>query len=171
MRYEEQVPSPATMTPAEFELPAMAIGTGSADISMSSEQLLMFGSAFDAEFATTPLSDHDMNFLDFIDEELPGSTGEKVLSFSGFSQQSLDLLTHPKELPVVPLEGEWTSITIRAAIRDRLQYTLDKAKLAPKMMVDELETPWCHPTLYNDDMPRSMQGMLPLSHDGCLPVY
>jgi hypothetical protein len=162
------------MSPAEFEHPALSIGTGSADIvTMSTpEQLLMFGSAFDTEFSSTPLSDHDMNFLDFIDEELPGFTPEKELSFAGFSQQNLELLTQPKELSVVPVEGEWTSITIKAAIRDRLQYTLDKTKLSPKMMVEELETPWCHPTLYMDEkMPRSMQGMLPLSHHGHLPVY
>ena len=43
-------------------------------------------------------------------------------------------------------------------ILDRLQWAVDEIKRAPEKMVLENQTPWSHPLLYKDGMPRSMQG-------------
>ncbi|KAK7425851.1 hypothetical protein QQZ08_007701 [Neonectria magnoliae] len=42
-------------------------------------------------------------------------------------------------------------------IANRLQWSIDEIRKAPSMMVLENQTPWCHPALYKDGMPRSMQ--------------
>jgi hypothetical protein len=41
--------------------------------------------------------------------------------------------------------------------RSRIEYAIDQLKLAPAMMVTENQTPWCHPALYEEYMPRSLQ--------------
>lgn len=47
---------------------------------------------------------------------------------------------------------------INQEVRDQLLYSLDQIKSAPQKMLLELQTPWCHPSLYKDEMPRSIQG-------------
>ena len=47
-----------------------------------------------------------------------------------------------------------------AVIDKHLKFGIDQMKLAPRAMVLENGTPWCHPLLYDADMPRSIQGML-----------
>lgn len=49
--------------------------------------------------------------------------------------------------------------TISWFIQYRLQYAIDKIRAAPHQMVLENQTPWCHPCLYEHNMPRSMQGI------------
>ncbi|KAK9368226.1 transcription factor gsfR2 [Lipomyces kononenkoae] len=44
-----------------------------------------------------------------------------------------------------------------AAISTRLQYSIDQILVAPRQMVLENQTPWCHRHLYIDDMPSSMK--------------
>ncbi len=39
----------------------------------------------------------------------------------------------------------------------RIEYSIEQLKLAPKMMVEQNCTPWAHPNLYDDFMPRSLQ--------------
>jgi Zn(2)-Cys(6) binuclear cluster domain-containing protein len=46
------------------------------------------------------------------------------------------------------------------ALTSRLQYGVDQVIAAPRMMVFENHMPWCHAQLYDDGMPRSMQGEL-----------
>ncbi|KAG8671407.1 hypothetical protein FPOAC1_004654 [Fusarium poae] len=43
-------------------------------------------------------------------------------------------------------------------ILNRLQWAVDEIKRAPEKMVLENQTPWSHPLLYKDGMPRSLQG-------------
>lgn len=47
---------------------------------------------------------------------------------------------------------------LSAVIADHLQFGMDMLKEAPKMMVVQNRTPWCHPQVYKSGMPRSMQG-------------
>ncbi|ROV95690.1 hypothetical protein VMCG_07632 [Cytospora schulzeri] len=42
-------------------------------------------------------------------------------------------------------------------IESKLQYAIDRIKAAPRTMLLETETPWCHPLLYREQMPRVMQ--------------
>ncbi|PLB43976.1 hypothetical protein P170DRAFT_394113 [Aspergillus steynii IBT 23096] len=50
-----------------------------------------------------------------------------------------------------------SSTPISSVIAQRLQFSIDMLKDAPRMMVLENQTPWCHRQLYKDGMPRSMQ--------------
>lgn len=49
---------------------------------------------------------------------------------------------------------------VALAVATRLQYSIDELVKAPKTMIKENQTPWCHHRLYENDMPRSMQGLL-----------
>lgn len=51
-----------------------------------------------------------------------------------------------------------SSTPISTVIAQRLQFSIDMLKDAPRMMVLENQTPWCHRQLYQDGMPRSLQG-------------
>lgn len=68
---------------------------------------------------------------------------------------SLDLVQQPYSL-TAPSTQEFGNIP--AIVLNRLQWAVDEIKEAPKKMVLENQTPWCHPLLYKDGMPRSMQG-------------
>ncbi|GKZ24251.1 hypothetical protein AbraIFM66951_002290 [Aspergillus brasiliensis] len=59
-----------------------------------------------------------------------------------------------------------SSLSISAIVTERLQFGMDVLKQAPKMMVLENQTPWCHRQLYKDGMPRSMQDAL-----ACCALY
>jgi hypothetical protein len=41
--------------------------------------------------------------------------------------------------------------------KSRVGYSIDHVKLAPEMMVEHCCTPWAHPSLYEEHMPRSLQ--------------
>lgn len=41
----------------------------------------------------------------------------------------------------------------------RVEYSIEQLKLMPRMMVEENATHWSHPRLYEDYMPRPLQGM------------
>jgi hypothetical protein len=41
--------------------------------------------------------------------------------------------------------------------QSRVEYSMEQLKAAPAMMVKENQTPWCHPHLYEDYMPRPLQ--------------
>ena len=62
-------------------------------------------------------------------------------------------LTHQNYLP-----GKLFSTShISSHAQSRVEYTIEQLKAAPAMMVTENQTPWCHPRLYEDYMPRSLQ--------------
>jgi hypothetical protein len=42
--------------------------------------------------------------------------------------------------------------------RSRVEYSIDQMKLAPTTMVNKNCTPWMHPSLYEENMPQSLQG-------------
>ena len=57
-----------------------------------------------------------------------------------------------------PLDGVDAKALFSWAVRTRLQYAIDKIASAPRQMVEEIQTPWCHRHLYGEEMPRSVQG-------------
>lgn len=70
--------------------------------------------------------------------------------------QGYDLVHQPSMLmapATKDLHERMTEVVAR-----RLQFSLDQIQKAPKSMVLETQTPWSHPLLYADSMPRSMQG-------------
>lgn len=66
-------------------------------------------------------------------------------------------LSAPRRLNVAALTNE---------IESKLLYAIDKIKAAPRTMLLETGTPWCHPLLYREQMPRVMQGEF-----ASLPAY
>lgn len=56
-----------------------------------------------------------------------------------------------------PATKPFTSSHLSSFARSRVEYTIEQMKLAPRMMVEQNCTPWQHPMLYDDHMPRSMQ--------------
>ncbi|KAI3400105.1 hypothetical protein diail_4335 [Diaporthe ilicicola] len=46
---------------------------------------------------------------------------------------------------------------LHVALQDNLSYALERIKEAPTRMLLENQTPWCHPLLYREKMPRAIQ--------------
>ena len=51
-------------------------------------------------------------------------------------------------------------VPIPEVARQKLKYPIEQLQKAPASMVKELQTPWSHPKLWEDEMPQSMQGTL-----------
>ncbi len=81
--------------------------------------------------------------------EILGSTAETISSrltmFTPFSHLAA---FGPRADGLNPAVGSLTS---------RLQYAFSEIMKGPKKMALENQTPWCHPYLYKDYMPQSMQ--------------
>jgi hypothetical protein len=90
-----------------------------------------------------------------------------IISRIDASSNGLDTFDLPLEDVALELAQQPLTLTgpstqdfgnVSAHILNRLQWAVDEIKEAPKKMVLENQTPWCHPLLYKDAMPRSMQG-------------
>lgn len=47
---------------------------------------------------------------------------------------------------------------LHTALETNFSYAMDRIKAAPETMLLENQTPWCHPLLYRENMPRVIQG-------------
>ncbi|KAH6887066.1 hypothetical protein B0T10DRAFT_575566 [Thelonectria olida] len=65
---------------------------------------------------------------------------------------TLNLIPPPPKQP-----SSWPETMSRTMVALRFQYAMDEIIRAPFRMAHENATPWCHPQVYSDDMPRSMQ--------------
>lgn len=72
-------------------------------------------------------------------------------------QAELEMLHQPSML-AAPTSRPFDRLPDVVAMR--LDYAINEIKKAPSSMVLETQTPWCHPKLYEREMPRSMRGML-----------
>lgn len=82
---------------------------------------------------------------------------DSIFSFAEFAEPPPLPLIHQPAMPVIrAARAEWEPLPEFA--RRRLQYPIDQIKKVPGMFVLEGQTPWCHPGLYEDEMPRCMQG-------------
>jgi hypothetical protein len=73
----------------------------------------------------------------------------------------------PVDCGLVRPKGSYDSFS--RIIATRLQYSLDRILEAPQQMVLENETPWCHPHLYRESMPRCMEGKRLSSYEPVSP--
>lgn len=105
--------------------------------------------ALDPITTTTAASDPCAADLgDFSDVSLLGfSTDASVMD--------MDLVHQPSALSA-PTAREFQDI--EDAISRRLRFAIEEIRKTPSMMIAETQTPWCHPLLYRDGMPRSIQG-------------
>lgn len=70
--------------------------------------------------------------------------------------QGDDVVHQPCMLAAPATKGLHDRLT--EVVAGRLQFSLDQIQKAPRTMVMETQTPWSHPLVYADSMPRSMQG-------------
>ncbi|PTD03687.1 hypothetical protein HYE67_000623 [Fusarium culmorum] len=80
-----------------------------------------------------------------------------VLEFP-LEDNTLKFVEQPWTL-TVPSTQDFSHVPQR--ILNRLQWATDEIKRAPEKMILENQTPWSHPLLYKDGMPRSLQGNKP----------
>lgn len=88
-----------------------------------------------------------------------------------FSMDTLDEppleLIHQPSMVAAPTSRDFEGVP--EAAMPKLQYAVDHIKKVPSMMVLESQTPWSHPKLYEDDMPRCMQGEILSPFRTCAP--
>jgi hypothetical protein len=90
--------------------------------------------------------DVDMGLLD----DLP-DIGEFM------AEQDVNIANHlQRDLPPPLVVAEMDSMTDEFS--RRADYTIKVIRTAPSSIVLENQTPWSHPLLYKDEMPRSIQG-------------
>ncbi|KAJ5928566.1 hypothetical protein N7466_007522 [Penicillium verhagenii] len=73
---------------------------------------------------------------------------QAMLPGQGFDIDPNSELILPRARPPRPLPE---------IIASQLQFAIDILEMSPRMMVLENQTPWCHPKLYQNYMPRAMQ--------------
>lgn len=88
----------------------------------------------------------DVSCMDLSDLTLPGC----VLMDS----ELLELIHQPSMLAAPTTRN----LRLDDIVARRLQFAIDEMKRAPVLMITETQTPWCHPLLYKDGMPKSVQG-------------
>lgn len=127
---------------------------------------------FDIPDAALALQDTTGPDLSFDFDIQPGSAilSADLLDFDfSSSASSLDPLS--EMLYTSTNDGNRTALqrtTNRAALpissahlshfaKSRVDYSIEQFKIVPKMMVEHNSTPWAHPMLYEDGMPRSLQ--------------
>lgn len=86
---------------------------------------------------------------------------EDISYGQGFALPSLvtDMVASgaPPALPATPSRS-FNLDAISAELDANLSYAVAEIKSAPRSMLLELQTPWCHACLYKEEMPRVMQG-------------
>jgi hypothetical protein len=108
------------------------------------------------------LEDNFFTTLDptFPDFSITGLATAPADSQFGFSMDELDEppleLIHQPSALAAPTTASFAAIP-EVAMK-RLRYAVDQIRRVPSMMVLENQTPWSHSKLYEDNMPRCMQG-------------
>jgi hypothetical protein len=67
----------------------------------------------------------------------------------------------PSRIERYPSAKSISNLLASELFESRVGYSMEQWKLAPRMMVEKNCTPWSHPNLYEELMPRSMQGAIP----------
>lgn len=66
----------------------------------------------------------------------------------------------PSGIGKYPSAKSISNLVASELFESRVGYSMEQWKLAPRMMVEKNCTPWSHPNLYEELMPRSMQGAI-----------
>lgn len=82
---------------------------------------------------------------------------ELFFNFTDSSPTGKEIAARPTlEGPSAPRRVDLAGL--HAALETNFSYAMDRIKAAPSNMLLENQTPWCHPLLYKETMPRVMQG-------------
>ncbi|KAK3378718.1 hypothetical protein B0T24DRAFT_568259 [Lasiosphaeria ovina] len=169
-KYKRRVPAPAALSPATSGLasaalpaqtpfpgspwnPALAGSTGSSP--MPSRHLL-------PEDALMPLDNSPL--LDFAFEYDGDALADNAAvpdleEFHNAASSFGSLGPKPTEQTALtfPVNNKLYEEAISVAISTRLRFAIDHIRAAPRQMVVENQTPWCHHSLYAHRMPASME--------------
>jgi hypothetical protein len=74
----------------------------------------------------------------------------------------IDLPSPQPNPPSMRISSVFPMATLSPQADSRVGYSFEQMKLAPKMFVEKNATPWSHPVLYEDYMPKLLQGHSPL---------
>lgn len=105
---------------------------------------------------TNMISDPEVELLDF-DFSVPVTTlmdCNNALSNIECARE-IDM---PSSRVVNPSAKEFSNLLVSALFESRVGYSMEQWRLTPHMMVERNCTPWSHPKLYEEAMPRCMQG-------------
>ncbi|ROV98791.1 hypothetical protein VPNG_08430 [Cytospora leucostoma] len=91
------------------------------------------------------LNVYDSNIMDY----------DPTLAEAGASPTTMHLAARPPLEFSAPRRFDVDALHHR--VWTRLSYAIEQIKAAPRMMLLETATPWCHPLLYKEHMPRVMQ--------------
>lgn len=72
-----------------------------------------------------------------------------------------ELVEIPSPLSNLPFAKTLSTIMMSSMVQSRIGYSMAQLNRIPRMMVEANATPWCHPKLYEDYMPRCLQGDTP----------
>ena len=95
------------------------------------------------------LDDHDLIADGVVDADL-------FFDFTANTPVGKDIAARPP--PGIPAPSRFELASFHVAFETNFSYAVDKIRAAPSTMLLENQTPWCHPLLYRDNMPRAIQG-------------
>lgn len=100
---------------------------------------------------------NDLDSLNYVDWDTSNTTLDELLEPGALSCNTpAELVAKTLRRPNIGISSDYDVVAV--AVQTRLAYGIEQIMAAPKMMVLESQTPWCHPLLYRNGMPRSMQG-------------
>jgi hypothetical protein len=135
------------------------------------QETAQFGSTLDLELATLPTSS-DTDIFDF--DLTAGTAPLESLSAmmddvtNGEDQMALASIGHSNET--------CSTAYISSFAKSRIGWSVNELKLVPTMMIEQNGTPWQHPMLYEEYMPKSLQDAyaacaLHIARNGVNDVY
>lgn len=105
-----------------------------------------------ADGASSGLALDDFDIFGDMDLNLLGGFADSSLSGKDVTLKS------PLRVPNATAQRRLDLARLHAALETNFSYAVDRIRTAPSTMLLENQTPWCHPLLYKDRMPREMQG-------------
>jgi hypothetical protein len=110
-------------------------------------------------FDLEPLDELPCTGTQFLELDLPTGTNslDSLTSVMDFDIIGEDELALTKSHHHHSSSSSFFSTTITPFAKKRIEYSIEQLKLAPRTMVDENATIWCHPMLYEECMPRELQ--------------
>jgi hypothetical protein len=111
-----------------------------------------------ADLDTMPLTLDDIADSDLLD--LQAGLMDGITTDFEF-EETLDVAPLSTLSPNCP--PRFSASTLKSFQTSRLAYPIQVTKSAPALFVTENQTPWSHPLLWEDEMPKCLQGKLALS--------
>jgi len=128
---------------------------------------IVWNSAVTSQSIETSVDLHQLD-MESISPEFASACADPVLGFldhqlgSPWRQDigNVLLISQPPQTQQSLLKNNWKPEVdkLSKVIASRLKYAIEAIRNAPRTMILENHTPWCHPELYTEEMPRAIQG-------------